>query len=59
MHFIIGKASFSEVQLLENFNTALEEVNRLKPSSSKGRYIQKASLSSTFGPAVPLDVSLV
>ena len=57
MHFVIGKASFSEAQLLENFNTALDEVNRLKPSSSKGRYIQKASVSTTFGPGVPLDVS--
>ena len=59
MHFVIGKASFSESQLLENFTAALDEVNRLKPSSSKGRYIQKASLSTTFGPGVPLDVSAV
>jgi len=59
MHFVIGKASFSEAQLSENFATALEEVNRLKPSSSKGRYIQKASLSTTFGPAVPLDAALL
>jgi large subunit ribosomal protein L1 len=59
MHFIIGKASFSDAQLSENFAAALEEVNRLKPSSSKGRYIQKASLSTTFGPGVPLDVSLL
>ena len=57
MHFIIGKASFSETQLLENFRVALEEVNRLKPSSSKGRYVQKASVSTTFGPGIPLDVS--
>ena len=59
MHFVIGKASFSESQLLENFAAALDEVNRLKPSSAKGRYIQKASLSTTFGPGVPLDVSAV
>jgi len=59
MHFVIGKVSFTEAQLLENFSTALEEVNRLKPSSSKGRYIQKASLSTTFGPGVPLDAALV
>ena len=59
MHFVIGKASFSESQLLENFTAALDEVNRLKPSSSKGRYIQKASLSTTFGPGVPLDVGAV
>jgi large subunit ribosomal protein L1 len=55
MHFVIGKVSFSEAQLLENFNTAMEEVFRLKPASSKGRYIQKASIATTFGPGVPLD----
>ena len=59
MHFVVGKVSFSETQLLENFSAALEEVNRLKPSSSKGRYIQKASVSTTFGPGVPMDVSAI
>lgn len=59
MHFVIGKASFSEDQLLENFSTALEEINRVKPSSAKGRYIQKASMSTTFGPGIPLDVNQV
>src|SRR3546814_7173623 len=41
LHFIIGKASFTEVQLAENYAAALEEVLRLKPASSKGRYIKK------------------
>jgi len=50
MHFVIGKASFSENHLLENFQAAFEEIQRLKPSSSKGRYIQKAAMSTTFGP---------
>ena len=59
MHFVIGKASFSEDQLLQNFQTALEEVHRVKPSSAKGRYIEKASMSTTFGPGIPLDVSQV
>jgi large subunit ribosomal protein L1 len=58
MHFVIGKLSFQEVHLLENFNAALEEIIRSKPSSSKGRYIQKGVLSTTFGPGVPLDTSL-
>src|SRR6478735_7976671 len=40
LHFIIGKASFSEVQLAENYAAALDEVLRLKPSSSKGRYVK-------------------
>jgi large subunit ribosomal protein L1 len=57
MHFVIGKASFSEDQLLENFKTALDEIQRLKPSSSKGRYIQRAAMSTTFGPGIPLDVN--
>ena len=57
MHFVIGKASFSEDQLLENFTAAFEEIQRLKPSSSKGRYIQKAAMSTTFGPGIPLDVT--
>ncbi len=57
VHFIVGKASFSEAQLGENFAAALDEVQRLKPSSSKGRYIQKAAVSTTFGPGIPLDVS--
>lgn len=59
LHFIIGKASFSEAQLVENFEAALEEINRLKPSSSKGRYISKATVATTFGPGVPVDPSEV
>ncbi len=57
VHFIVGKASFSEDQLADNFRAAMDEVQRLKPSSSKGRYIQKASLSTTFGPGIPLDLA--
>ena len=57
LHFIIGKASFSEIQLAENYAAALEEVLRLKPSSSKGRYIEKATVSTTMGPGIPLDFS--
>lgn len=55
LHFIIGKASFTEQQLIENFEAALEEINRLKPSSSKGRYISKATVATTFGPGIPVD----
>ena len=57
LHFIIGKASFSETQLVENYGAAIEEILRLKPSSSKGRYITKASLTTTNGPSIPLDQS--
>jgi large subunit ribosomal protein L1 len=55
LHFIIGKASFSEVQLAENYAAALEEVLRLKPSSSKGRYLKKVTVSTTMGPGVQVD----
>ena len=55
LHFIIGKASFSEVQLAENYAAALEEVLRLKPASSKGRYIRKVTVSTTMGPGVQVD----
>jgi len=55
LHFIIGKASFSETQLAENYAAALEEILRLKPASSKGRYLRKVSLSTTMGPGIPVD----
>jgi large subunit ribosomal protein L1 len=57
LHFIIGKASFDEKALVENYAVALEEILRLKPSSSKGRYIMKATMSTTMGPGIPLDAS--
>ena len=55
LHFIIGKTSFSDVALVENYAAALEEITRLKPSASKGRYIVKATVSTTNGPGIPLD----
>ena len=58
LHFIIGKASFSEKQLVENYAAALDEVLRVKPSSAKGRYIKKAVLSTTMGPGLQLDTNL-
>ncbi|MDD9207488.1 50S ribosomal protein L1 [Georgenia sp. 10Sc9-8] len=57
LHFIIGKASFSEAQLVENYAAAQEEILRLKPASSKGRYISKATLTTTMGPGIPLDAT--
>ncbi|MEU6856779.1 50S ribosomal protein L1 [Rothia kristinae] len=58
LHFIIGKASFTQEQLVENFRAAVEEIVRLKPSSSKGRYISKLTVATTFGPGVPVDPSV-
>ncbi|MGW0897240.1 50S ribosomal protein L1 [Streptomyces goshikiensis] len=55
LHFIIGKVSFSDEQLVENYGAALDEILRLKPSAAKGRYIKKAALSTTMGPGIQLD----
>ncbi|MFJ3581671.1 50S ribosomal protein L1 [Streptomyces sp. NPDC090127] len=55
LHFIIGKVSFDETKLVENYAAALEEILRLKPSAAKGRYIKKATLATTMGPGIPLD----
>ena len=55
LQFIIGKVSFGEAQLVENYAAALDEVLRLKPSSSKGRYIKKAVISTTMGPGIQVD----
>ncbi|HET6826458.1 MAG TPA: 50S ribosomal protein L1 [Amnibacterium sp.] len=57
VHFVVGKAGFTPEQLNENFKAAVDEVVRLKPAAAKGRYIQKASVSTTFGPGIPLDVA--
>jgi len=56
LHFLIGKASFSPEDLLSNYRAAMDEVQRLKPSSAKGRYIKKGTMATTMGPGVPLDV---
>jgi large subunit ribosomal protein L1 len=55
LQFVIGKASFSAEQLAENYGAALEEILRLKPASSKGRYVKKVTISTTNGPGVPVD----
>jgi large subunit ribosomal protein L1 len=55
LHFIIGKSSFSDIQLVENYAAALDEVLRLKPAAAKGRYLRKANFSTTMGPSIPVD----
>src|SRR3954465_6655615 len=55
LHFIIGKASFDEAKLAENYAAALEEVIRLKPAAAKGRYLKKVTVSTTMGPGVQVD----
>jgi large subunit ribosomal protein L1 len=55
LHLIIGKASFSENQLVENYAAALDEILRAKPSAAKGRYLKKVTFSTTMGPGIPVD----
>jgi len=55
LHLIIGKASFSETQLIENYAAALDEILRAKPSASKGKFLRKVNLSTTMGPGIPVD----
>ena len=55
LHFIIGKTTFTDVQLVENYAAALDEVLRLKPSSAKGRYLKKATVTTTMGPGIQVD----
>ena len=58
LHLIIGKASFDAEQLVENYAAVYEEILRLKPSSSKGRYVKKITMSTTTGPGIPVDPSI-
>jgi large subunit ribosomal protein L1 len=55
LHFIVGRKSFSVQQLAENYAAAMDDVVRLKPASSKGRYLRKVVVSSTMGPGIQLD----
>jgi large subunit ribosomal protein L1 len=57
LHFIIGKASFTDEALVQNYAAALDEVLRLKPSAAKGRYLRKATVATTMGPGIPVDPS--
>ncbi|MDR2378439.1 MAG: 50S ribosomal protein L1 [Bifidobacteriaceae bacterium] len=57
LHFIIGRLSFDDKSLVENYAAALDEVVRLKPATSKGRYLLKGTLASSMGPGIPLDMT--
>ncbi|RMB58259.1 50S ribosomal protein L1 [Tessaracoccus antarcticus] len=58
LQYIIGKASFTAEQLADNYYAVLDEVVRLKPSASKGRYIRKIAVSATMSPSVLIDGSV-
>ena len=57
LHFIIGKASFTDRALVDNYAAAIDEVIRLKPAAAKGRYLRKITFSTTMGPGIPVDPS--
>lgn len=58
IHVPVGKRSFSKDQLVENIEIFMETIVRAKPSTSKGQYVRSATISSTMGPGVSLDVNL-
>jgi large subunit ribosomal protein L1 len=55
VHVAIGKKSFDEKQLLENYAALIDEIMRAKPSAAKGRYIKTVTLTSTMGPGIHVD----
>jgi large subunit ribosomal protein L1 len=57
VHLAIGKKSFDDKALLENYATVLDEIVRAKPAAAKGRYIKRITLSSTMGPGVHVDTT--
>jgi large subunit ribosomal protein L1 len=58
LHFVIGKASFPDRDLVENYAAAIDEVVRLKPAAAKGKYLRKITFTTTMGPGVPVDPSI-
>ena len=55
VHVPVGKASFTAADLLANVRAVVDELNRVKPASSKGRYLRRVGLSSTMGPGIKVD----
>ena len=59
VHAPVGKASFSENQLLDNAKAFLRELMRAKPTGAKGAYVKSLTISSTMGPGITLDPSAI
>ena len=55
VHVPVGKVSFSRGDLIENVHAVVEELSKVKPASSKGRYLRAVTLSSTMGPGIHID----
>jgi large subunit ribosomal protein L1 len=59
VHMTVGKTSFDDAKLLENYSAVMEELNRAKPSAAKGKYIRSVVMASTMGPGVKVDPSRI
>jgi large subunit ribosomal protein L1 len=59
LHLLIGKRSFEEQRLLENYLTVVDEIIRAKPSTAKGKYLKSVTISSTMGPGIHIDTNRV
>ena len=57
IHCPIGKASFSEEQLKDNYNALIEAILKAKPSALKGQYLKSVTLSTTMGPGVKINTA--
>jgi large subunit ribosomal protein L1 len=55
VHVTLGKKSFGERELLENYATVVEEIVRAKPAAAKGRYIEQITITTTMGPGIHVD----
>ncbi|HTL22510.1 MAG TPA: 50S ribosomal protein L1 [Mycobacteriales bacterium] len=55
LHLVIGKASFDETKLVENYAAALDEISRAKPATAKGKYLKKIVFTTTMGPGIQVD----
>jgi large subunit ribosomal protein L1 len=57
VHIGIGKRSFDEKQLIENYQAVIEEIVRMKPAAAKGRYLRSITMAQTMGPGIPIDTT--
>ena len=57
LHLVIGKSSFDEAKLVENYAAALDEISRAKPATSKGKFLKKITFTTTMGPGIQVDTN--
>jgi large subunit ribosomal protein L1 len=59
LHLVIGKRSFDDRRLMDNYLAVVDEIIRAKPAAAKGKYIKSATLSTTMGPGIRIDTNKV